>query len=54
MWAIAGTYAPTVPEVLIVVGVIVLGALAFILLCSKLLGDNAGSKAASEEATQTV
>ena len=37
MWATVGTYAPTVPEVLIVVGVIALGTLAFVLLSQKLL-----------------
>ena len=41
MWATTGSYAPTVPEVLIVVGVISVGVLAFMVLSNKLLGDEA-------------
>lgn len=36
-WALLGAYVPTVPEVLIVVGMPCLGALAFMALGSKLL-----------------
>lgn len=39
MWATTGSYAPTLPEVLIVVGVISVGVLAFMVLSNKLLGD---------------
>ncbi|MBE6472763.1 MAG: oxidoreductase [Coriobacteriaceae bacterium] len=55
VWATAGSYAPTVLEVLIVVGVIALGALVFILLCSKLLVHVSQAEvAASEDAVQVV
>ncbi|MBQ6390348.1 MAG: polysulfide reductase NrfD [Eggerthellaceae bacterium] len=46
IWAIIGTYAPTLPEILIVVGVISLGVLAFMVLCNKLV--------AGEEVEQQV
>ena len=36
-WALLGSYAPTLPEVLIVIGVPCLGALGFMVLTSKLL-----------------
>ena len=36
-WALLGSYAPTLPEVLIVLGVVSVGALGFMALCSKLL-----------------
>ena len=41
MWATTGSYAPTLPEALIVVGVISVGVLAFMVLSNKLLGDAA-------------
>ncbi len=50
MWATVGTYAPTIPEVFIAIGVISLGALAFVLLCVKLMGGD--SRAAVDEAVQ--
>ena len=37
MWAATGSYAPTVPEVLIVVGVISVGVLIFMVLSNKLV-----------------
>lgn len=40
MWAATGSYAPTAPEVLIVIGVISLGALAFVVMTNKLLVEN--------------
>ena len=36
-WALLGSYAPTVPEVLIVLGVVSVGTLGFMALGSKLL-----------------
>ena len=57
MWATTGSYAPTVPEVLIVIGVISVGVLAFMVLSNKLLGDGAveeGAKAEALEATQSA
>ena len=57
MWATTGSYMPTVPEVLIIVGVISVGVLAFMVLSNKLLGaDEAerGAEAASPEATQAA
>ena len=39
-WALGGSYAPTWTEVVIVVGVVALGALAFILLSRALLGGS--------------
>lgn len=37
VWAVVGTYAPTWVEIVIVIGVISLGALAFMVMCQKLL-----------------
>ena len=37
MWTLMGAYAPTLPEILVTVGIFALGILAFVLLCSKLL-----------------
>ncbi len=55
VWATMGTYAPTAPEALIVVGVIALGALVFVLLCTKLLGGSAAEAvAAGDDAVQTA
>ena len=50
MWATTGSYMPTVPEVLIVVGVISVGALAFMVLSNKLLGGEAASEASADPA----
>ncbi len=44
MWALGGSYAPTWTEVVIVLGVVALGALAFILLSRKLLAGKPASK----------
>jgi len=40
MWALTGGYAPTVPEVIITIGVISLGALAFLILIDRLVAGN--------------
>ena len=37
MWSVMGVYAPTVPEVVITVGIFALGICAFTVLCHKLL-----------------
>ena len=47
IWGLIGTYAPTLPEALIAIGVISLGVLAFMVLCNKLI---AGEDAAEPEA----
>ena len=54
VWATTGSYAPTVPEVLIVVGVIALGTLAFVLLCEKLLGSKRDETVVGEDAPQAA
>ena len=38
MWTLGGTYLPTVPEIVITIGVISLGVLAVMIMCKKLLG----------------
>lgn len=48
VWAVVSSYAPTGIELLVVCGVISLGALAFLVLCAKLLPG----KKAAPEATQ--
>ena len=49
MWTLGGTYLPAVPEIVITVGVISLGALAVMIMCKKLLGaaEKAPAKAPS-------
>ena len=42
MWALTGTYAPTWVEIVVVIGVVSLGALAFLVLAQKLLPGRAG------------
>ena len=37
MWTLMGTYAPTVPEIVLTVGIFALGICAFTVLCQKLL-----------------
>ena len=37
MWGAFGSYAPTVPELLVALGVVSVGVLAFMILCQKLL-----------------
>lgn len=54
VWSAVGAYAPTLPEVLIVVGVISLGALAFILLSQKLLVSASPAEATHSEATRAI
>lgn len=44
-WALAGAYAPTWVEIVVAVGVVSLGALAFMILCKKLLS---GSRAVAD------
>ena len=48
-WAVVSSYAPTLPEVVVAVGVFAFGILAFILLAKKFLrwapeGDDAQAK----------
>lgn len=43
MWSVYGSYAPTIPEILIAVGVISVGVLGFMALCQKLLPGDSGS-----------
>lgn len=43
-WALASAYAPTWTEIVVVVGVVSLGALAFLLLCKKLLPGSNGTE----------
>lgn len=48
-WMVTGSYMPTVVEILIVVGVIAVGALAFMILTMKLMGkDNVDSTTDTE------
>ena len=57
MWATTGSYAPTLPEALIVIGVISVGVLAFMVLSNKLLGADeveGGAEATAPEATQAA
>ncbi|MDO5042680.1 MAG: polysulfide reductase NrfD [Slackia sp.] len=44
LWATVGTYAPTWVEIVVVVGVISLGALAFLMMVDKLLGKKTATK----------
>ena len=44
MWALTGSYAPTLPEVLVVIGVISVGVLIFMVLCNKLLAGGAAGQ----------
>lgn len=50
MWSLGGTYAPTVPEVVITLGVVALGALAVMVMCRKLLGAESAAVAPAESA----
>lgn len=43
-WALASAYAPTWTEIVVVVGVVSLGALAFLILCKKLLPGSNGTE----------
>ena len=42
-WAVVGTYAPTWVEIVVVIGVVSLGVMAFIMLSRKLIGHPAAS-----------
>ena len=48
MWAVASSYAPTWVEIVVVIGVVSLGALAFVVLTQKLLPDRAAKREAVE------
>ena len=37
MWTLMGVYAPSVPEIVLAVGIFALGICAFTVLCQKLL-----------------
>ena len=54
LWALVGTYAPTVPEILIVLGVISVGALVFMVLCNKLLMGNDIAFQTADEAARAI
>ena len=46
MWALAGSYAPTWVEIVVAIGVVSLGALAFVMLAQKLLPGGAPKREA--------
>ena len=46
MWARAGSYAPTWVEIVVAIGVVSLGALAFVMLAQKLLPGGAPKREA--------
>ena len=50
MWAVASSYAPTWVEIVVVIGVVSLGALAFVVLTQKLLPARAAKREAVEAA----
>ena len=52
MWALAGTYAPTWVEIVVVIGVVSLGALAFLVLAQKLLPGRAAPRDAEAAAVE--
>lgn len=54
MWAQVGSYAPTPIEVLIMIGVISLGTLAFMVLSSKLLKPSVSADKAARPAAESV
>lgn len=54
MWALTGSYAPTWVEIVIAVGVVALGALAFVVLAQKLLPDRAAKRESLEAAVGEV
>ncbi len=54
VWNTMGTYAPTIPEIFIAVGVISLGALAFIVMSQKLLGENEPQSATVKSSSQVA
>ena len=52
MWALTGTYAPTWVEIVVVIGVVSLGALAFVVLAQKLLPGRAAPRDAEAAAVE--
>ena len=52
MWALTGTYAPTWVEIVVVIGVVSLGALAFLVLAQKLLPGRAAPRGAEAAAVE--
>lgn len=54
VWGLLGTYAPTLPEALIVVGVISLGVLAFMVMCNKLLAGDVPAESVSQRVDEAV
>ena len=52
MWALTGTYAPTWVEIVVVIGVVSLGALAFLVLAQKLLPGRAAPRDAEAAAVE--
>ena len=54
IWGLIGTYAPTLPEIMIVVGVISLGVLGFMLLSNKLLVEESSSMPVSASSDESV
>lgn len=54
IWATIGSYMPTIPELLIVIGVISLGVLVFMVLSNKLLIDQAHPKTPALESNEGI
>jgi molybdopterin-containing oxidoreductase family membrane subunit len=54
MWAQVGSYAPKPIEVLIVIGVISLGTLAFMVLSTKLLKSSSSADEVAGSAAESV
>ncbi len=50
VWAVVGTYSPTWVEILVVIGVVSLGALAFLIMAKKLLPAGAAKADSATEA----
>ena len=49
MWALTGSYAPTVPECLVALGVISVGVLIFMVLSNKLVAESGDVTAEAAE-----
>ena len=54
MWMLTGSYAPTVPELLIILGVISVGVLIFMVLSNKLVAGDSPEAAAEPAAGEAV
>lgn len=54
VWSVLGTYMPTIPEILIVIGVISLGVLAFMIMSTKLLDPKQNSSRSDGAAANTA